>query len=262
MESTEHVSHYYRRPGEDERLNRHQLEWDMTWRHLQDVLPPAGRMLEVGCATGRYSLELARRGYEVVGLDLAQEQLNLAQEHAKTEGLTDRVTFAVGDAQDLSLFEGESFDAVLLLGPLYHLQQRASRERAIREAQRVLLPGGIIGSAFVSRYGMLGSLVVDHPEWVLSDELEPILRDGWVPQDSGFPGYFATYSEAIDLHEKAGFTTRRMVAVEAGIGACDKTAYTELSPELQAAWLDVLYRISTEPIMLGSACHWLYLGSK
>ena len=47
---------------EDNRLERHQLERDITWRYLEAYLPQHGRILEIGAATGRYTLELARRG--------------------------------------------------------------------------------------------------------------------------------------------------------------------------------------------------------
>ena len=51
--------------GEHGRLEQHQLEYELTWRYLQEYLPAGGAILEVGAATGRYTLELARRGYMV-----------------------------------------------------------------------------------------------------------------------------------------------------------------------------------------------------
>ena len=48
--------------GEHGRLAQHQLEYDLTWRYLREYLPAQGAILEVGAATGRYTLELARRG--------------------------------------------------------------------------------------------------------------------------------------------------------------------------------------------------------
>ncbi len=62
------------------RLERHQLEHELTWRYLDAYLPPAGRILEVGAATGRYTLELARRGYEVTAVDLSEKLLDRCRE--------------------------------------------------------------------------------------------------------------------------------------------------------------------------------------
>ena len=55
------------------RLQRHQLEAEITWRYLNRYLPPHGRILEVGFGTGFYTFPLARRGYRMMAIDLADE---------------------------------------------------------------------------------------------------------------------------------------------------------------------------------------------
>ena len=62
---------------EHSRLERRQLEYDLTWRYLNDYLPSKGRILEVGAATGRYTVELAKRGYTVTAVDLSAGLLEL-----------------------------------------------------------------------------------------------------------------------------------------------------------------------------------------
>lgn len=54
---------------EDSRLERHKLEAHLTWRYLARHLPPAGRLLEIGCGTGAYTLPLAKRGYRITAVD-------------------------------------------------------------------------------------------------------------------------------------------------------------------------------------------------
>lgn len=80
---------------------------------LEDVLGGRRdeRVLDVGCGTGRHSLELAGRGYEVVGVDLSPDMIHQAVAKATAEGLSPE--FSVGDARELA-FDSE-FDVALIL---------------------------------------------------------------------------------------------------------------------------------------------------
>jgi len=78
---------------EHDRLAEHQLEHDLTRRYLDEYLPERGSVLEIGAATGRYSLELAKRGYAVTAVDLSSELIEQAIERATTEGMDKRVRF-------------------------------------------------------------------------------------------------------------------------------------------------------------------------
>lgn len=101
-------------------------------------------MLDVGGASGVYASWLSDRGYQVRLIDLVP----LHREQAAADG---RLSVAPGDARSLDEDDG-SYDAVLLLGPLYHLTERADRVRALAEARRVTRPGGIVAAAVISRY--------------------------------------------------------------------------------------------------------------
>ena len=113
---------------EDDRLHRHQLEHDMTWRYLDKYLPPPGSsLLEVGAATGRYTLELAQRGYKVLAIDLAPELVVRARVRAIKAVFSDRIKFQVGDVRTLTNVPEEAYDGALVMGPLYHLVLREDR---------------------------------------------------------------------------------------------------------------------------------------
>ena len=99
------------------RLVDHQLEYELTWRYLTDYLPAQGSILEVGAATGRYTLALAKRGYQVTAVDLSAELLAFNRSNLAAEGLESQVRLVAADARDLSAVTGE-FDAVLMMGPL------------------------------------------------------------------------------------------------------------------------------------------------
>jgi len=110
---------------EHRRLERHQLEYDLTWRYLNRYLPAQGSILEVGAATGRYSLELVKHGYQLTAVGQSPGLIDACRKNFLDAGLVDRVCFFVDDARDLSGLEGEEFDVVLLMGPLYHLVEGA-----------------------------------------------------------------------------------------------------------------------------------------
>lgn len=154
-------------PGrEHSRLVEHQLEYDLTWRYLNQYLPTQGSILEVGAGTGRYTLELAKRGYTLTAVDLSAALIEECRQRVVNEGLESRVQFAVADARDLSEVGEKVFDAVLLMGPLYHLVVEADRKVALKESFDRLREGCIIFSSFISRFGIMGDLLKNVPGWI------------------------------------------------------------------------------------------------
>src|SRR5262245_35513788 len=137
--------------NEDSRLEIHQLEYDLTWRYLTRYLPPAGSILEIGAATGRYTLALCKQGYSVTAVDLSAALLERCQRQLEEAGLHERVQFVVADARDLRAVPTTEFDAVLLMGPLYHLIFEEDRQEAIRQAVDRLRNAGPLFSAHLSR---------------------------------------------------------------------------------------------------------------
>jgi cyclopropane fatty-acyl-phospholipid synthase-like methyltransferase len=143
-EAQEILAHYEKMvAAEASRLTMRQLERDLTRRYLEAYLPPAGHILEIGAATGGYTIWLAERGYQVAAVDLSPSLLEHCKERVAEAGWSQRVHCYRADARDLSAVPGEGFDAVLLMGPLYHLTQRENRAQAVREAVARLRPGGV-----------------------------------------------------------------------------------------------------------------------
>jgi 2-polyprenyl-3-methyl-5-hydroxy-6-metoxy-1,4-benzoquinol methylase len=141
------VRRYYEEStAEHERLARREgkLELVRTRELLERFLPASpARVIDVGGGTGAHASWLAAAGYSVHLVDLVPA-------HVETAAGRGGLTAAVGDARSLAEPDGR-FDVALLLGPLYHLADPADRERAIREACRVVRGGGLVVAAFISR---------------------------------------------------------------------------------------------------------------
>ncbi len=247
------------------RLDINQLEYDLTWRYLNRYLPSQGSILEVGAATGRYTLELVKQGYTLTAVDLSAALIEKSRKNIAVEGFERQVRFVVADARDLGEVAEKGFDAVLLMGPLYHLVVEADRKLALKEAFEHLRGGGIIFSSFLSRFGVMGDLLKNVPGWIEDQaEARSMLENGKRPDDyprGGFRGYFAQISELAPLHEAIGFKTLSVVGVEPGISA-DDDSYNKLQGMQRQLWLDLLYEISTEKSILGASRHLLYIGKK
>lgn len=260
------IEMYDSNPGyEHQRLERHQLEHDITWYFLEKYLPKEASILEIGSATGRYTVELTKRGYNITAVDFSIGQIEECRKNLAREGLLERVLSVHADARDLSKIEKKDFDVVLMMGPLYHLVIEEDRNRALKEAYSHLKSGGTVVSAFISRFGILGHLIKNSPGWIKEQsEVRSIIDFGRDPEEmqkGGFRGYFATASEIVPLHEDMGFETLTLAGVEPAISADDES-YNRLEGEERKLWLKLLCEISTEESIIGSSRHLLYVGRK
>jgi ubiquinone/menaquinone biosynthesis C-methylase UbiE len=146
--SSEILAYYQQAPERDRlQVGVFQLEFLRTKEVIDRWLPePPAVVLDVGGGPGAYSAWLASRGYEVHLLDPVPEHVEQARQ------LDHRITScSVGDARALTQ-KDQFADIVLLLGPLYHLIDGRERQRALREAYRVLVPGGLLFAAVISRF--------------------------------------------------------------------------------------------------------------
>lgn len=249
---------------EHQRLEVNQLEFDLTLRKLIQYLPPKGHLLEVGAATGRYTLPLAERGYTITAIDLSPSQSQFNRSRLQQAGVAGKVRFLVGDNRQLGLPKKAIFDGALVMGPLYHLVEQDDRRKAISSVFTRLRQGGMIISTFISRLGILGDLMKNIPYWIeLQAEVDSLLMNGrdTCRASEGFRGYFSRVDEIKPLHESAGFTTTALVGVEPAISADDES-YNRLEGSQRKLWLDLLERICEEPSILGASRHLLYIGRK
>jgi ubiquinone/menaquinone biosynthesis C-methylase UbiE len=265
----EEVLAYYARGLEDRRLSEGKgwLERTRTEELLEQHLPPPpATVLDAGGGTGRYAAWLARRGYTVHLVDPVPLHLEQAAARSAEQPDAPLASISRGDARQLEQSEGE-VDAVLLLGPLYHLTESADRMQCLREALRVLRPGGTVVAVVISRFastldGLVSHLFAD-PRYA-----EIAWQDLATGRHRGLDGKYFTraYLHRPDEIEteltEAGFTNARLVAVE-GPGWLLQDFHSQwTNPELQEIILEVVRRTESEPSLLGASSHLMAIGRK
>ena len=227
---------------------------------LDRLLPaPPARLLDVGGGPGAYAVPLARRGYRVQLVDPVR--LHVAQaRQAAGSGPAVAFTAVLGDARELPA-PGQSQDAVLLFGPLYHLTGAADRRQALREAWRVLRPGGRLLAMAISRFASL--LDGLYRGWLDDPQFRPIverdLADGQHrnPDPVGRPEFFTTAyfhppGGLTGEIEGAGFTAVASYGVEGpGWPLCQEWA----DPQRREQILFAARAAETEPALAGFSHH-------
>jgi ubiquinone/menaquinone biosynthesis C-methylase UbiE len=259
------VSEYYDRAPEETRLQQgpFQLEEARTRELIQRFAPsPPAAVVDVGGAAGAYALWLAEAGYAVHLVDASPR---LAAEARRRSSLAAHplVSCRVGDARRLTLPD-DTADVVLLLGPLYHLTEAGDRSRALREAARVLKPGGWLFAAGISRFASaldgLARDILDDPEFALIVEQD--LRDGQHRNPTDRLEYFTTAyfhrpEQLASEVQAAGLALTGVYGVEGPGWILPDVTERMTDPRRRAALLRVARVLETEPAVVGSSAHLL-----
>lgn len=138
---------FYNNYDEEGRLLRKSRmpEYLNTMKYIEEYLSPNAKIIEIGAGTGRYSIALAEMGYDVTAVELVPHNIEIMKKKAKSHH---NIKIYNGNACDLSAFKSETYDIVLLLGPMYHLFTDEDKHKAMSEAIRLAKKGGVIYASY------------------------------------------------------------------------------------------------------------------
>ncbi len=210
---------------------------------------------------------LASHGHRVTLLDISAGNLRFAENKAQELGL-ELCGYVHSSATDLSMFGDEAFDAVLVMGPLYHLLSESGRTQCLAEVRRVLKPGGLVFVTFITRYAALRDLAKNYPERLVTDrnKAESLLEDGiWTFEGQDDPPFVDFYAvrpgDVAPMMDRAGFEMQSMLAQE-GLVSMIEEKVNLLDGSTWEAWADLNYRCASDPSIHGTAEHLLYIGRR
>ena len=240
--------------NEDARLNRSKaarVEFLTTTRYIEQYLMPGAKILDVGAGAGEYSLYFARRGYQVSALELADNNIRAFREKLRPE---DGIDLVQGNAVNLSRYADESFDAVLLFGPLYHLHAEADRQKCIAEARRVCKKDGTLFFAFISNDMVILTEFSYRPDYFLNGDYD---KQTFRLED--FPFVFHTVDKCREMLRAGGVKIVNEIASD-GVSELLEDKINAMDDESYAQYLRYHFYICEKPEMLGMSNHLLFIG--
>jgi SAM-dependent methyltransferase len=241
----------------------HPVERAMTARYLARYVPEGSTVADIGVGAGHYDELLAQRGCTLHLADVSRHLLDTALARLDSAGRRGQVADArIASAVDLAHLPTAGCDAVLLLGPLYHLLTLEDRLQAVGEAKRILRPHGVLIATACNRLAAL-STGFRGPECGAETHAANarFVNDGIVDPELAPTIGFAhfTYAEEFSELFADGFEELLFAGVESFTGN-RQAPFLDLPGADQEAWLDLIEQTATMRDGMGLSEHLIYIG--
>ncbi|MEG1152864.1 MAG: class I SAM-dependent methyltransferase [Oscillospiraceae bacterium] len=252
----EQISSTYEIFNEDSRLNYSnsaRVEFLTTIKYIEQYLKPTDKILDIGAGAGEYSLYFAKNGYDVNAVELADNNIK-----AFREKITDDspVLLTQGNAMDLSIYEDNSFDIVLLFGPLYHLHNEIDRQKCISEAKRVCKDNGVLFFAFISHDMVIATELANNSNFFNNSQY-----DHETLRLEDFPFVFFTVNECRKMLMDGNITIDKEIASD-GMSELLAEKINALDDYSYKQYLKYHFYCCEKPELLGHSNHLLFIGTK
>ena len=240
-------------------------EFLLTCRFLDKLIPEGSRVADIGGGPGRYSLHLARRGCRVTLCDLSEENVRLAKENARAAEV--KLEAVAGDALETENLPGAPFDAVLLMGPLYHLLEEEERIRAVENALGMLKGGGLLFASFILMTADLIDVMKTASRTLLEDDPANAAFQTCLLAGKSYAGDAFTRAYLSDVSEIEPFMARFplepvvIFGQEGMMSPCEKRIMA-CSPEEIDRWLTLSETLAVRREYWGFSEHLMYIGRK
>ena|SRR3989344_241619 len=245
----------------------HKLEFDTTLNYLKKYLPKNGTILDAGGGPGRYSIELAKIGYNVVLLDLVPEHLEFAKKKIKQAKVQNKIqNIVAGTITNLSQFDNNSFDAVLCLGgALSHVHPEKEREKAISELARIAKKNAPI---FVSVMGKLGTLTRFH-RWIHEVKDTPHFKRFYLQGDDYQWHGGKAYAHFFELDELKSLFKNKAKFLECvgleGLATPTQEQINKMAKKEPIAWknwIEMHHSLCNNPMVAEFSLHFIVIEKK
>ncbi len=244
----------------------HQLELVTTMHFLDKYLPRHGLLLDAGGGPGRYTLELAKKGYDLILLDATQANLDFAKRQVKRQRLQARIKqITAGSIVDLTEFSDSTFDAVLCTGgPLSHVLDPLDRQRAISELVRVAKLGAPIFVSVMGRLAVLVVILMESQHEIEMPHYQHLVEMGDYLGGHGFTACHFYLPEELRLEfSREGIRILELVGLE-GISTQHINQLNQLARDENRyrIWLETHYQTCTHPGVVAMSEHLLIVCRK
>lgn len=245
------------------RLTRHYVEFEINKRFMDRYIHAGDKVLDIGGGPGRYAMHLAQKGCHVTLMDLSLGNVEFAKAKAVEKDIL--LDVVPGDARFADTLVAGPFDAVLLMGPLYHLPEEKDRVMAVKAALNLLKPGGFFYAAFISSYAPVWDYLARYPHLVTQESEQKFFA--LMEQDIGYSGHSFTQTHFIRPSDVLPFMSafpldKLHLLGSESILALREQELSAQPPEVIKAWIDFAEKVCEREEFMNMAEHFLYVGKK
>lgn len=256
----------YESSREEDRLttnNARKIEFITTTRIFNELFDDKKKVLDCAAGTGVYAFYLADKGYDVTATDITPRHIDLINQKLMDKKYI--INTSVLDATNMNIFEDESFDIVLNMGPFYHLITENQRYKCFSESLRVLKKGGILVTSYIPKYYVFQYVAMSDTKYLDMNLAEQLINTGVLKHDDEKCFWTDTYYSSMDEMEE--------MYKRNGLQVIEHFAQDGMSPLLQEkvdsfntaefdVWCNYHYSICREKSVLGASNHVIIAGRK
>lgn len=247
------------------------LESELLLALIERCIPRGATMLDLGGGPGRYTAILSRKGYHMHLADLSPVLIETARHKLAEYGDPDFIqSISIANATDLGTYADESFDAVLLFGPLYHLTTEREILLCISEVRRVLRPDGVLMAVYIPHISGVKSVLARalyRSDQADASTIDQVYDTGIYHNKStgGFQEGNFLRSGLLKAYMKQNGFEQLLVRSVRGLGNGMEAAILTLKEKdirQYRAILDLIDKTAEDPDIVESSGHAVYVGRK
>lgn len=261
-----YVVESYENYKEENRLttnNARRIEFITTTKILGEHIKSNSKILDCAAGTGIYAFWLADKGHDVTATDITPRHIDIINKKLAVTNYF--METAVLDATDMSVFDDETFDVVLNMGPFYHLITEEKREKCLSECLRVLKKGGILVTAYIPRFYVFQYVAMSDEKYLDKMLAEQLVETGVLKHDDEKCFWTDSYYSSKEEMERIYITHNIKIIdhfAQDGIAPLLSRKVDSWNEPQFRIWCDYHYTICREQSILGLSNHVVIIGRK